>query len=206
MARGDTSQCMEGLNMSGARDPVVVLRHWAATVLVCVVVLGGVALSTEALAPKGEGRAIRAEALFSPGGGCESRLVEEIGAARKNIRVQMYIFTSKRIGEALAKAAKRGVRVEVILDKSQEKATYGPWRVMRRDGVKVFFDAEHDTANNKIVLIDKRTIITGSYNFTKAAEDKNAENILLIRNARDLFETYLENFNAHLAHARPAEG
>lgn len=191
--------------MAGAFDPAVVRRHWTATALVCAVILGAAALTSEALAPKGEGKSIQTQAFFSPGGGCESRIVEEIGEARKNIRVQMYIFTSKRIGEALAKAAKRGVNVEIILDKSQEKMTYGPWRVLRRDGVKVFFDTEHDTANNKIVLIDKRTIITGSYNFTKAAEEKNAENILIIKNDTNLFDTYLANFKEHLDHARRAE-
>ncbi len=192
--------------MPNAHDRVVIRRQWTATAVVCAVVLGAAALTSEALAPKSGGKSIRAEAFFSPGGGCESRIVEEIGEARKNIRVQMYIFTSKRIAEALARAAKRGVYVEVILDKSQEKMTYGPWRTLRRDGVKVFFDTEHETANNKIVLIDNRTIITGSYNFTKAAEEKNAENILIIKNDADLFDAYLTNFKEHLEHARKAAG
>lgn len=149
-------------------------------------------------------RPIRASACFSPGGGCESRIVEMIAAAKKNIRVQMYFFTSKRIGQALAQAAKHGIKVDIILDKSQEKAAYGPWRVMRRDGVRIYFDDKHETANNKIVLIDKRVVITGSYNFTKAAEEKNAENVIIIEDDRDLFDAYLENFNEHLEHARKA--
>lgn len=158
-----------------------------------------------AMAPKETSRAYRLEAIFSPGGGIESRIVEEIGAARKQIRVQMYIFTSKRIAEALCQAAKRGVSVEVILDKSQEKATYGPWRTMRRDGVNVYFDSDHETANSKIVLIDDRVVITGSYNFTKAAEEKNAENVLIVHD-RSVFQAYRENFENHLAHARKAIG
>ncbi len=160
--------------------------------------------SASAMAPKGKDRAPRCEAMFSPGGGIESRLAEEIGAAKKRIRVQMYIFNSKRIGEALSQTARRGVNVEVILDKSQEKATYGPWRVMRRDGVKIYFDSEHETANNKVILIDDRTVITGSYNFTKAAEEKNAENILIVKDDRSLFDAYNQNFEAHLEHARKA--
>ena len=151
-----------------------------------------------------KGGSIRAEAVFSPGGGCESRIVEELSSAKKNIRIQMYIFTSKRIAEVLGKAAKRGVKVDVILDKSQEKATYGPWRVLRRDGVRVYFDREHDTANNKIAIVDSRAVITGSYNFTKAAEDKNAENILILKNADDVIDSYIENFERHLEHAKKA--
>jgi len=142
------------------------------------------------------------EALFSPGGGCADRIVEEIGAAKESVRVQVYFFTSKPIANALVAAKKRGVHVEVILDKSQEKMTYGRFRVLRRAGIGVYFDREHSTANNKIILIDDRTIITGSYNFTKAAEEKNAENVLIIKGDADLFERYLENYQRHRAHSK----
>ncbi len=169
-----------------------------------VVGLVAVAAFSAAMRSNEKDKPVLCEAVFSPGGGCESRIVAAISEAKKNIRIQMYIFTSKRIADAVAKAAKRGVNVELILDKSQEKMTYGPWRIMRRDGVKVYFDADHDTANNKVVILDKHTVITGSYNFTKAAEEKNAENILIIRNDADLVNAYLDNFKEHLKHARRA--
>jgi phosphatidylserine/phosphatidylglycerophosphate/cardiolipin synthase-like enzyme len=149
---------------------------------------------------------IDVDAVFSPGGECSQRIVEEIRGARERIRVQVYIFTSKNISNALVAAKKRGVKVEVILDKSQEKQTYGVWRVLRRDGVGVFFDGEHATANNKVILIDDHTVITGSFNFTKAAEEKNAENMMIVRGHREVFEKYLENFEKHKEHAkRPGE-
>jgi len=150
----------------------------------------------------GNDRDPRIDVLFSPGGGCAERIVEEIGAAKETVRVQVYIFTSKPIANALIAAKKRGVRVEVILDKSQEKMTYGRFRVLRRAGIPVYFDREHSTANNKIILIDDQTIITGSYNFTKAAEEKNAENVLIIKGADDVFDRYLENFQTHREHSQ----
>lgn len=141
------------------------------------------------------------DAVFSPGGGCEDRIVKEIEAAEKNVRVQVYIFTSKPISDALVQAKKRGVDVKVVLDKSQEKAAYGRWPVMQKAGIKVHFDREHEVANSKIILIDDRTIITGSYNFTKAAEEKNAENIVIIENDTESFTKFKENFEKHLAHS-----
>jgi len=175
-----------------------------AAVGVIVTALLASAMGPGTMTKSRKGGAMRAEAVFSPGGGCESRIVEELSSAKKNIRIQMYIFTSKRIADVLGKAAKRGVKVDVILDKSQEKATYGPWRALLRDGVRVYFDREHDTANNKIVIVDSRAVITGSYNFTKAAEDKNAENILILKNAEDVIDSYIENFDRHLEHAKKA--
>lgn len=142
------------------------------------------------------------EVLFSPDGGCADRIIEEIASARKIIRVQAYFFTSEPIADALVEARERGIRIEVILDKSQEKMTYGRWRVLRREGIRIYFDREHATANNKIILIDDRTVITGSYNYTRAAEEKNAENLLLIQGFDDLFEDYRDNFKKHRSHAR----
>lgn len=154
----------------------------------------------------GGGQAREIDVLFSPDGGCEDRIVEEIDKAQKVIRVQMYFFTSKPIADALLEARKRGVKVEVILDKSQEKMTYGRFRVLRRAGVSVYFDGEHATANNKIVLIDRRTVITGSYNFTKAAEERNAENVLIIKGEEDVLDRYLANFKAHRDHSSKHSG
>ncbi len=74
--------------------------------------------------------------------------------------------------------------------------------VLRRDGVRVLIDDHHKTANNKIILIDSSTVITGSFNFTKAAEEKNAENILIIKHHSEVFDRYLDNYKQHKAHAR----
>ena len=147
---------------------------------------------------KGE---VRIDAVFSPGGGCEGRIVKEIESAEKSVCAQVYIFTSKPISDALVQAKKRGVDVKVILDKSQEKAAYGRWPIMQKGGVKVFFDRDHEVANSKIILIDDRTIITGSYNFTKAAEEKNAENIVVIENDTESFAKFKANFESHLSHS-----
>lgn len=185
------------------------LRQRRAAIHVCVVCLGVVGFflcgflsqTTGAETVTGGKKGRKIDVLFSPDGGCEDRIVEEIDKAKKTIRVQMYFFTSKAIADALIEARKRGLKVEVILDKSQEKMTYGRFRVLRRAGVSVYFDGEHATANNKIMLIDRRTLITGSYNFTKAAEEKNAENILIIRGEKDVLNRYLDNFEAHRDHS-----
>jgi phosphatidylserine/phosphatidylglycerophosphate/cardiolipin synthase-like enzyme len=153
----------------------------------------------EGAGPKSKSRKI--DACFSPNGGCEDRIVEEIGKAENQVLVQMYLFTSKPIADALVAAKKRGAKVQVILDKSQEKGTYGKWPVLRRDGVEILFDREHETANNKLIIIDNHLVITGSYNFTKAAEEKNAENIVIIDD-ESLCSKYLENYEKHHEHAK----
>lgn len=162
-----------------------------------------------AIAPGGKGgksEKVEIDVLFSPEGGCADRIIEEIEKAKRRILVQMHFFTSKPIGEALGEAKKNGVDVEVILDGSQEKGRFARWRPLYRDGITIHFDTKHATANNKVILIDNRTIITGSYNLTKSAEEDNAENVVIIRNHEKLFEKYLENYKKHREHSRRHSG
>ncbi len=171
-----------------------------------IVIASVLTMSSEANQPRPSKQGVRVDAHFSPGGGCESRIVEEIQGAEKSIQGQIHYFTSKSISDALVAAHKRGVSVQLVLDKSQEKMTYGRWPILRRAGVKVFFDREHEVNNNKVLIIDGRTIITGSYNYTKAAEEKNAENILIIENDEDLASKYVADFDKHLKHSAKASG
>jgi phosphatidylserine/phosphatidylglycerophosphate/cardiolipin synthase-like enzyme len=68
--------------------------------------------------------------------------------------------------------------------------------------MKVLVDAEHAIAHNKLMIIDEKIVVTGSYNFTRQAEDANAENLLVIRNNRELVEKYLQYFENHRVHCR----
>ena len=121
------------------------------------------------------------EVYFSPKGGCTEAVVRELGNAKATILVQAYSFTSVPIAKALLDAHKRGVEIEVILDKSQRRAKYSSADFVIHAGIPTFIDAKHAIAHNKIMVIDGQTVITGSFNFTKAAEENNAENLLVIR-------------------------
>jgi len=142
------------------------------------------------------------DVYFSPQGGCTDAIVREIEQADRRVRVQVYIFTARPIAGAVIAAHKRGVDCEVLCDKSQERQAYGQLPALKRAGVPIRIDAEHATANNKVILIDDTTVITGSFNYTKAAEEKNAENVLVIKHYPRLFDAYLKNYDSHREHSR----
>ena len=146
------------------------------------------------------GRVPPIEVYFSPHDGCTGAIVREIGQARSEIRVQAYSFTSAPIAEALLKAHRRGIKVEVILDKSQRTQKYSSSTFLAHAHIPTYIDAEHAIAHNKIIIIDRSVVITGSFNFTKAAEEKNAENLLVIR-SKELAKPYLENWQRHRDHS-----
>lgn len=145
------------------------------------------------------------EVFFSPRGGCTEAIVSEITKAKKTILVQAYSFTSAPIAAALVAAHKRGVAVQVILDKSQRSEKYTSADFIAHAGIRTLIDDNHAIAHNKIIIVDGEVVITGSFNFSKAAEEKNAENLLVIR-SRELASKYVQNWQAHEKHAEPYAG
>jgi phosphatidylserine/phosphatidylglycerophosphate/cardiolipin synthase-like enzyme len=142
---------------------------------------------------------------FSPQGGCTAAIVQAVGKARSTILVQAYSFTSRLIAQALKEAQARGVKVQVILDKSQVGDRSGTLNTLVQADIPTFIDAAHSIAHKKIIIIDGEIVITGSFNFTRNAEERNAENLLIIPD-KALAARYEENWRQHQAHSRPHGG
>jgi len=145
------------------------------------------------------------EVFFSPNGGCSEAVVRELNRAKQTVLVQVYSFTSTPIAQAMASAFRRGVKVQVILDESQRSERYSSADFVAHARIPTFIDAKHSIAHNKIIVIDGETVLTGSFNFTKAAEEHNAENLLVIHDAQ-LAARYTQNWNEHFAHSEAYGG
>jgi len=149
------------------------------------------------------------ELAFTPGQDAAGLIIETIVRARRQVLVQAFSFTHDGIADALIAAHRRGVDVRLIADGEQT-------RKMRREqisaiaaaGVPVWLDNEHLSAHDKVMVVDAddakaAAVITGSYNFTKAAQYRNGENVLVLRGNPALAQAYRNNWQRHLAHARP---
>jgi phosphatidylserine/phosphatidylglycerophosphate/cardiolipin synthase-like enzyme len=142
-----------------------------------------------------------ARVLFSPNGGCTSGIIEEISGARRQILVQMFNFTSGPIRDALLTARRRGVNVAVILDNTVQKQNkFRTAHILAQGGVATFMDERHANAHNKVMIIDGETVVTGSFNYTYAAERDNAENVLIIRSSA-LARPYMDDWLTHQGHS-----
>lgn len=145
------------------------------------------------------------QVFFSPRGGCTEAIVAELNRATNTVHVQAYSFTSEPIARALLDAHKRGVKVQVILDKAQRTDKYSEADFLAHAGIRTLIDAKHAIAHNKVMILDGATVITGSFNFTSAAESRNAENLLVIHDP-NLARQYLTNFERHADHSEPYAG
>ncbi|WP_246562449.1 phospholipase D family protein [Rickettsiella endosymbiont of Dermanyssus gallinae] len=126
------------------------------------------------------------------------QITDALDSAKKSISVQTYSFTSVPIAKHLVEAKKRGVVVKVILDKSQKSQKYSASRFLLNQHIPVWIDYKPAIAHNKIMIIDGQEVITGSFNFTKAAQNKNAENVLIIRDPI-LAKRYMDNWQRRQA-------
>ena len=139
---------------------------------------------------------------FTPGDSAEAAIVEQLLSAKESILVQAYSFTNPAIASALADARSRGVNVVILLDKSHRTQKYSAADFTANAGIGTFIDDRHAIAHNKIMIIDGQVVITGSYNFTKAAEKSNAENLVIIESG-SVAEKYLNNWQKHRRHSQP---
>jgi len=150
------------------------------------------------------------QVCFTPGGKCTDLIVREIASARQSILVQAYSFTSVPILAALKAAHARGVDVGVIVDKtsarqSKSGSRYSAATYLSNAGIAVWVDTKVAIAHNKVMVIDGETVITGSFNFTAAAQKSNAENLLVLDDPA-LAAQYKANWERRRAVSMPYQG
>jgi phosphatidylserine/phosphatidylglycerophosphate/cardiolipin synthase-like enzyme len=133
------------------------------------------------------------ESAFTPGQ-AEASILKVIGESKKTIRLAAYSFTSPTIAKALVEARKRGVDVQAVLDKSQKTEKYSGATFLKNEEIPVRINSRYAIMHNKFIVIDGKTVQTGSFNYTSAAAKRNAENVVIIRNNKDLAKTYTEEW------------
>lgn len=143
---------------------------------------------------------------FSPHGGATEAIVKAINSAQREVLVLAYSFTSLPIAKALIEAKNRGVHVEAVLDKSQITAKYSAADFLANLGIATYIDSLHAIQHNKVVCVDRQILSTGSFNLTSAAEEKNAENLIVFYGNPTLVNLYVTNFFEHRAHSSPYKG
>lgn len=143
---------------------------------------------------------------FTPGQDCMGMIVTAIDGAKTEILVQAYSFSAKPLISALGRAKARGVKVRVILDKADERSRDSAGARLIAKRILPQVDTGVASAHNKVMIIDRDAVITGSFNFTAAAQKKNAENVLLIKGHPDIAAAYVKNWERRLAASRPYYG
>lgn len=136
------------------------------------------------------------QAYFSPDGGTERALANLIRESREEVLVAMYTMTNSDLGEALETAAANGRRVRVLLDDTEARNRYSQARDLAKGSVELRRVrmplgpeddpemGENPKFHHKFMVVDGRTVVVGSYNWTRGAESRNAESTLVLQSPK----------------------
>jgi phosphatidylserine/phosphatidylglycerophosphate/cardiolipin synthase-like enzyme len=148
------------------------------------------------------------DVCFRPGkASCAEQVIDALVGAKQTLLVQAYGFTNPQIVQAIGDARKRGVNVRVVLDKTNASKRDGQPRYtgatyLTNANVPVRIDGKVAIAHNKVMVIDGELVIGGSYNYTRSAEDKNAENVTFTKSAC-VAKFYRDNFEKRWSASAP---
>lgn len=134
---------------------------------------------------------------FAPDNDTISPLLKEIESATTSINFMAFSFTHDQLGKGMQEQFKIGIPVNGIFDANQKKSNrgYSEYDSMKKAGLSVRLDKEEGAMHHKVIIIDEETVITGSYNFSKNAETRNSENLLIIKGNKEIARAYLNEFN-----------
>lgn len=135
----------------------------------------------------------RLTAYFSPKDRPAQYVVEAINQARSSIRFMTFSFTSEPIGTAMIEQHKAGVSVQGVFERQNAEGVGAEYPIMRDAGMDVFEDGNCYIVHHKVIILDERIVITGSFNFTANADRSNDENMVIIDDPA-LAQAYLEEY------------
>jgi phosphatidylserine/phosphatidylglycerophosphate/cardiolipin synthase-like enzyme len=131
---------------------------------------------------------------FSRVDNCSLIIIKLIDSAEKYVHVAVYSFTLDVLRDALIRAKGRGVDVKVVIEKEQSRVQGSEYENLLKAGVNVKLDGNPATMHHKFVVVDGKIMVTGSYNWSYSAEEKNDENLIVISNP-DIAKFYEAEFN-----------
>lgn len=142
-----------------------------------------------------------AKAYFCPPRGEEAVITGFIDRCAKTLDIAIYSLTHDAIAEALLRAHSRKVKIRILADRNQAASASADIKRLGEAGIAVYIDKTYNTFHHKFAVGDRNAVITGSFNWTKNAATRNAENFVIIR-IKGLVEQYETEFNRLWAEAQ----
>jgi phosphatidylserine/phosphatidylglycerophosphate/cardiolipin synthase-like enzyme len=141
------------------------------------------------------------EVYFSPEDGVAKHVLQRLAAAKQSIHFMTFSYTSSAIADAMVAQAQAGMPVHGVFERQNAGGTGSAFGRLRQGGVDVLEDGNCYILHHKVIIVDARTVITGSYNFTNSAERDNDENLMIVDDPK-LARAYLDEFDRVYAQAQ----
>ncbi len=154
-----------------------------------LLLLTGMLISTSATA-------VTVKVGFSPEGSAQQLVLNAINSAQSSLRIMAYSFTDPAVMKALIAARQRGVDVRIVIDAdgNKGKASLAAMNLVTSSGIPLRTDGDFRIQHDKVIIVDNKSVETGSYNYTASAAKNNSENAILIEDAPELAAQYLTHW------------
>lgn len=138
---------------------------------------------------------------FSPEGSAQKAIINAIRSAKTELRLAAYSFTSRDIVKELVAAKKRGVDVKIVVDEKGNKSKHSisAMNTVRLANIPIRTNGRYAIMHDKFIVVDRRTVETGSFNYSDSANKRNSENALVLYNLPEVAEVYLEHWERRWA-------
>jgi phosphatidylserine/phosphatidylglycerophosphate/cardiolipin synthase-like enzyme len=137
---------------------------------------------------------MRVETYFSPDDGVLNVLANLLNSAEESIYFLAFSFTSNDLGAIVRQKAEAGLTVAGVMDEEQIKSNQGTeFDPFRQAGLDVRIDGIDGQMHHKVFIVDGRIVVLGSYNFSRAAEERNDENIIIVYNSK-IADQFMKEF------------
>ncbi len=133
-------------------------------------------------------------AYFSPGDACRNVIVKQVVDATSTIAICVFTISDDLITEAILQAHHRGVAIKLITDNDKALDLGSDIEQLFKAGVPIKMDEDRNHMHHKFMVVDSRSVITGSYNWTRSAAKYNHENILITQDIGAV-RSYLKEFD-----------
>jgi len=134
------------------------------------------------------------EVYFSPDDGVANRIYEILNEAEESIYFMAFSFTTDEFGEIIREQAENGLTIAGVMEEQQVNSNIGTeYDLFKQAGLDVFLDGNEGQMHHKTMIVDGQIVITGSYNFSRSAEIRNDENVIIIYNEK-IADFFLEEF------------
>lgn len=141
------------------------------------------------------------ETYFSPDDGVLTALYNLLADAQESIYFLAFSFTSNELGEIIREQAEAGLDIKGVMDEEQIASNTGTeFDPFRQAGLDVLIDGNEGQMHHKVFIVDEKIVVLGSYNFSRAAEERNDENVLIIYNEK-IAEFFVQEFERVYDHA-----
>ena len=136
---------------------------------------------------------VEVETVFEPEGNVRARILSLLDEADTSIYVMAFVFTDTDLADALIDRYQAGIDVVAIVEARNIESPGSDVDTLRRAGVEVLEDGNPYMMHHKVILVDEEVVVTGSYNFSASAAERNDENSLIVHSP-EVAARYVEEF------------